>query len=160
VVSAAFLASAATSMVGSSLSGDRSGSSISSRAEGSEFGPNAYFVDSLFRSNGARAENGGDLAVRSEAGIILTRALQHGELSPADKDYLAQVVAKNTSLSPSDADTRVADVFASAKQAAETARKATAHTLLWTFLALLTGAFCASFSATIGGRQRDHVLTV
>ncbi len=28
------------------------------------------------------------------------------------------------------------------------------------FLALLIGAFCASFSATIGGRQRDNVVTV
>jgi hypothetical protein len=28
------------------------------------------------------------------------------------------------------------------------------------FLALLGGAFCASFAATIGGRQRDHVVTV
>jgi hypothetical protein len=25
------------------------------------------------------------------------------------------------------------------------------------FIALLTGAFCASLAATIGGRQRDHV---
>jgi hypothetical protein len=31
---------------------------------------------------------------------------------------------------------------------------------LWTFVALLTGAFCASFAATVGGRQRDHVPAV
>jgi hypothetical protein len=30
--------------------------------------------------------------------------------------------------------------------------------LLWAFLALLIGAFCASFAANIGGRQRDQVV--
>jgi hypothetical protein len=30
--------------------------------------------------------------------------------------------------------------------------------LYWLFLALLVGAFCASYAATLGGRQRDHVL--
>jgi hypothetical protein len=40
------------------------------------------------------------------------------------------------------------------------ARKATAHLLLWFFLALLMGAFSASYAATIGGRQRDHVKAV
>jgi hypothetical protein len=32
--------------------------------------------------------------------------------------------------------------------------------LYWTFLALLIGAFCASFAATIGGKQRDHVVAI
>jgi hypothetical protein len=161
VVSAAFLGSAATSMVGSSMSsGDRPGAVMSSQSEGSEFAPDAYFVDSLFRSNRGKSENGSDVSTRREAGIILTTALQHGELSPSDKTYLAGIVANDTGLSQSDADNRVANVFASAKQAAETARKATAHALLWIFLALLIGAFCASFSATIGGRQRDRVVTI
>jgi hypothetical protein len=44
-----------------------------------------------------------------------------------------------------------------ARQTAENLRKATARLLLWTFLALLIGAFCASYAATIGGRQRDQV---
>ena len=43
---------------------------------------------------------------------------------------------------------------------ADTTRKIVAHSLLWAFLALLIGAFCASFAATIGGRQRDHVVIV
>jgi len=36
-------------------------------------------------------------------------------------------------------------------------RSAAAQTALWTFVALLIGAFSASIAATIGGRQRDHV---
>jgi transposase InsO family protein len=47
-----------------------------------------------------------------------------------------------------------------AQEGADTARKALAHLSLWLFAALLIGAFCASFSATIGGRQRDHVKLV
>jgi len=31
----------------------------------------------------------------------------------------------------------------------------TAHTLLWLFVALLVGAFSASYAGTIGVRQRD-----
>ena len=43
--------------------------------------------------------------------------------------------------------------------AADEARRAGAKSLLWTFVALLMGAFCASVAATVGGRQRDHVLS-
>ena len=51
-------------------------------------------------------------------------------------------------------------VFDQARQAADDARKATAHGLYWLFLAMLIGAFSASYAATIGGRQRDNVLIV
>jgi len=80
-------------------------------------------------------------------------------MSAADKSYLGQLVSARTGLPQAEADKRVSDVFSNAQQSVEAARKATAHTLLWIFLALLIGAFCASFSATIGGRQRDHVVT-
>jgi hypothetical protein len=46
------------------------------------------------------------------------------------------------------------------RQTEDDGRKATAHILLWVFIALLGGAFCASYAATIGGRQRDHVQIV
>jgi hypothetical protein len=36
-------------------------------------------------------------------------------------------------------------------------RKAIAHSLYWTFVALLCGAFCASVAATIGGKERDRM---
>jgi hypothetical protein len=42
-------------------------------------------------------------------------------------------------------------------QVAEEARTTTRNASLWIFLALLTGAFCASFAATLGGKQRDDV---
>ena len=50
------------------------------------------------------------------------------------------------------------DAFGRAQQAAESVRKAVAHSMYWTFLALLVGAFCASVAATIGGQERDRVM--
>ena len=74
-----------------------------------------------------------------------------------DAAYLAQLVAARTGLSPNDAEKRVSQTIADIRQTEDELRKATAHILLWIFIALLTGAFCASYAATIGGRQRDDV---
>jgi hypothetical protein len=82
-----------------------------------------------------------------EAGAIFAHALARGEMPPADKSYLDQLVSAKTGLPQPDADKRVSDVFSSALQNLEATRKATAHTLLWVFLALLIGAFSASFNA-------------
>jgi hypothetical protein len=51
----------------------------------------------------------------------------------------------------------VTTVFADTQASAERARKALAHLSLWLFVALLSGAFAASYAGTIGGRQRDHL---
>ena len=121
--------------------------------------PSGYFVDMLFRSDSAKPD-ANDALVRGEGGRILANALRQKEIPTADKSYLSQLVATRTGLTRVDADKRVSDVFVSARQAAEAARKLLAHWLLWAFLALLIGAFCASLEATIGGRQRDHVVAV
>jgi hypothetical protein len=42
-------------------------------------------------------------------------------------------------------------------QDVERARSVAAQTALWSFLALIVGAFSASVAATIGGRQRDRL---
>jgi hypothetical protein len=113
----------------------------------------------MFRTDAAKSDAISS-SVRNEAEVIFSNALRQGSVSPADKTYLDQLVSTKTGLTQSDADKRVSDVFASAQEAAETARRAVAHSLLWTFLALLIGAFCASLSATIGGGQRDRVVVV
>jgi hypothetical protein len=128
------------------------------QAEGREFDPNEYYIDTLFRSESAKPDLNGT-SVRSEAERIFANALRQGDIS-ADKSYLAQLVAARTGLSQGDSEKRVSDIFMRAQQTADTARKAVAHSLLWAFLALLIGAFCASLAATIGGRQRDHVVIV
>ena len=159
VITAAFLASAATSMVAASSSAPRTGVTPGVKPQVQEMDPDGYFVDMLFRSDTAKPD-ANDALVRGEGGRILANALRQKEIPTADKNYLSQLVATRTGLTSADAEKRVSDVFTSAQQAAETTRKTVAHSLLWAFLALLIGAFCASLGATIGGRQRDHVVVV
>jgi hypothetical protein len=157
VVTAAFLASAATSLMGSAP--DKNNSSSTSQYQGREAGPDAYFVDSLFRTDGSKPDLDHTFAI-GEAATIFATSLKQGDLSENDKTYLDQLVVSKTGVTQSEADKRVGEAFLSAKSSAEAARKAIAHVLIWTFIALLIGAFCASFSGTIGGRQRDHVVAV
>jgi len=161
VITAAFLASAATSMAGSAASSSAPGTGLTPgvKPQIQEMDPDGYFVDMLFRSDSAKPD-ANDALVRGEGGRILANALRQKEIPTADKHYLSQLVATRTGLTNADAEKRVSDVFTSAQQAAETTRKTVAHSLLWAFLALLIGAFCASVGATIGGRQRDHVVVV
>ncbi|MGA8269973.1 MAG: hypothetical protein WB919_00310 [Candidatus Sulfotelmatobacter sp.] len=156
VVAASFLASAATSIAGGGAQPSAS-ATVAAGMEGSILSPNAYLTDSLFRSNGAVADRN-DASARGEAERILAHSMRQGNLSEGDKTYLAQMVSARTGLSPSDAANRVSAIFAQAQQSADNARRALAHLSLWLFVALLSGAFCASFAGTIGGRQRDHVI--
>jgi len=156
VATATFLTTAATYMVGEAAS--TAAGNAGNKAD-LQAGPNEYFVDSLFRSENVRADSD-PASLNREAAGIFARSLVHENLSPVDKNYLAQLVAARTGLGQPEAQKRVSDAFASAQQAVNTAREATSHALLWIFLAVLIGAFCASYAATIGGRQRDHVVAV
>jgi len=169
VIGAAFLTSAATAIVGGAASagatavGAAAGGGAAAAAQSKDSGANlnAYFVDGLFRSDRTREDD--DASVREEVTRVFANGMKQGELPAADRSYLAQVIAARTGLSQPDAEKRVADAVAQAKaaetkarEAADAARKAAAHLSLWTFLALLIGAFTASYAATVGGRQRDH----
>lgn len=164
VITASFLASAASSMIGAA--GELRGTSLSSAggadmatgaaADGQGLGAGEYFVDTLFRSSHPNPGRN-DAPDRAEARLIFANALRQGDMPAADKTYLTEVVAARTGLSQTEAANRVSEVFAAVQQAADVARKAIEHLALGIFLALLIGAFCASYAATIGGRQRDHV---
>ena len=121
--------------------------------------PHAYFIDSLFRGDGTAAQTISP-EVLGEADAIFAKALHEGSLSANDQAYLSHVISARTGINQADASSRVNATFEQSQQAADVARKALAHSLLWTFLALLIGAFCASFAATIGGKQRDHVAVI
>lgn len=156
VVSVAFLASAAASMAGSAAQARSSSEDPSASALAD---PNMYFVDSLFRSDRVGGE-AVDTAAKAEAERIFVKGLKDSQMPAEDQSYLVRLVAARTGLSQADAEKRVSDVITEGRQAEDTARKATAHFLLWLFLSLLIGAFSASFAATVGGRQRDHVKAV
>jgi hypothetical protein len=177
IVSASLLASAASSVLGTGAQATGSvvsgiGSTLTSAAgaAGNAAANNsgnlqAYFTDMLFRSDKQPADPNSP-AVVAEAGRILARSTATGEIAPADKTYVAQLIAARTSLSQADAEKRVDDTLNQAKaalakaeqaarDAADQARKAAAYLALWFFISMLVGAFSASYAATIGGRARD-----
>jgi hypothetical protein len=160
VITAAFLTSAATSMVGGAA---RAGMTGADRPESAQLrdglGSNGYLIDRLLRTT-APSSDKDNAAVRGEIGLIFANGLREGSLPPADRSYLAHLVTAKTGASESDAEKRVDDAFAEAQQTADRARKAVAHSMYWTFLALLVGAFSASVAATIGGKERDRVVVI
>jgi hypothetical protein len=155
VLTAAFLASAATSLVGGPVQRGTNGATVAA-AEPGTLNPNLYFLDTLLRSN-SLTQDRNDLSIRGDVERIFAHALSQGAMPSNDKTYLGQLVSARTGLTQADAENRVSDVFEEAQQSAERTRKALAHLSLWVFIALLSGAFCASFAGTIGGRQRDYV---
>jgi hypothetical protein len=129
---------------------------------------NDYFADMLLRSPNGQAATAPE---REEITRIIVADLAAGKINADDRSYMAQLVAKRSGMAQADAEKRVDQVYAQAQQAAadakakamaaaEQARKAAARSALWMTFALLLGAFVASFSATIGGRNRDHARVV
>lgn len=140
--------------------------------------PLGYYVDSLFRADPNRAApasaapppaNAAPPATRDqvpEVTRIFANAMQSGQLSDADRQYLGQLVSARTGLAQAEAEQRVTNAFTQlqqsldqaatkAKQAADDARKASALLALWLVVSLFVGAFVASLCATWGGRLRD-----
>jgi hypothetical protein len=122
-------------------------------------GADDYYVDTLFRGENPSVANDTQ-TVRKEAAAILANALARPDIAPQDRGYLTDLVTARTGLDRARAEARVNDTVAAARQAAETARKALAHSMYWLFASLLLGAFCGSLAATVGGRQRDNVVIV
>lgn len=179
LVTAAFLGSAISGIIGggAKLVGETAAAGVSTMAQsaavagaasgdaGGGADMTSYFVDRLFRSDQAPPSDD-PAQVAAEAGRILMNSLRTGTLADDDKAYLAQRVAERTNMSPPEAEKRVTEVYTQAtesldniknqaKEAADTARKAAATSALWTFVALLLGAFFASLAAVWGGRRRD-----
>ena len=139
--------------------------------------PMSYFVDALFRKDAAAgtavaspptsgSADATPPAALPEVSRILMNSLRTGALPADDVRYVGQVVAQRTGQSQADAEKRVNDIYtrmqtklrdaeATAREAADKARKASAYAALWLFVSLLIGAFVASLAATFGGRRRD-----
>jgi hypothetical protein len=164
VMGVIILGTAATSILGSATSGAATGAAVGG-AQAAQGAPTDYFVDTLLRPGGGAAPatgaapapaaaNNEDL--RAEVGRIFTRSLTRPEgLTPADRSYLAQVVASRTGQTPAEAEKRVTEVVNSAKAAIDEARKFTAALAGWLTLAMFAGAFAAAMAAIEGGQLRD-----
>lgn len=154
VVSAAFLASAASALVGG-------GANAVSRNRQTTPDVSNYYVDKLFRPAGvpARADVVSD-STRAEAARIMAVALRQDAAADTDRHYLIGLVAAHAGLNETAAGQQVDSVLTEERSDLDAARALAARVSLWMFLALLAGAFCSSYAATIGGRQRDNVVTV
>jgi hypothetical protein len=123
--------------------------------------PTAYFVDSLYRTDGP-STNPADPDVRAQSTRILLHDFANGDVSAPDKAYLVQLVAAHTGLAQPDAAKRVDAVIdqvraaeVKARQAADTARKSAARLAIYTALSMMVGAFIACVASALGGRRRD-----
>lgn len=155
------LISGGTQAVGSAASSALQGASQGAAANISGDDSMAYFTDKLFRSD--RPGNADERDVTGETSRILMNSLKSGELSPADRTYLAQLAASRAGISEAEAEKRVDDMVASAKEAelkvreaADAARKAAAYVSLFIAISMLIGAFIAAAAAALGGQHRDE----
>ena len=172
-VSTVAVAGAAATSMKSTGSGSANPAAFGSSVTNLVSDPASYLLDSMFRKSpgaaapiaGSSADSGGT-ASPSEIARIFMNSVQSGALSTEDAKYVAATVAAKAGITPEEAEARVKatydrlqgqirDAAVSAKQAADTARKATAYAALWLFISLLIGAFFASWGATLGGRHRD-----
>ncbi len=178
ILSAVFLASAASSLIGggASLLSSMGGglAQVAGKAAGSAgdaaksiSDPGAFITDTLMRTQ-KPAPNADPKDVTAEVGRIIATSVKNGEIAPADKTYVAQVISARTGLSQADAEKRIDDTLqqakdtaakaeAKARDAADAARSASGYAALSLVISMLIGAFCASYGAIIGGKARDHV---
>ncbi|WP_334148802.1 hypothetical protein [Hyphomicrobium sp.] len=121
----------------------------------------ASSVDTLLRPAAGGATNAPSAGAandenRAELSRLLVSATADGSLSTADRDYLAQVVAGRTGLTPDEAQKRVEEAYSSALKAVDTARKTVVAAGLATATALLVGLAAAWYAAQRGGHHRDQ----
>ena len=153
VLTAGFLTSAAATLVGEAAGAASGAAAVTATSEVSA--ADRYRIDTMLRASNPSAERNNAVAAAEIAPIIAAN-LARGSMVPADREYLAQLVAARTGVSQTEAERRVDEADRDAREAADTARKAAAHSLYWTFLALIVGAFTASLAATFGGKERDR----
>ena len=150
VVGAILLATPATSIIGGTLSGATQGAGNSAQTS-----PMSGYADMLLRSDN-RPDQQSLQDTRGEVVRLLTTDFRQGnDVNATDHDYLVKIVASRTGLSQPEAEKRVNDVIAQAKDGVEKARKAAMHTAIWLTLSLFIGAFCAALAAWEGGGTRD-----
>ena len=131
-------------------------------AQAATSGISDYLVDALFRSDRIDA-SASNQDVAAQASRILANGLRNGDVPAADRAYLAQLAAAKTGIPPAEAQKRVDDTIAAAKdaevkarQTADAARKAAAAFAIFAALSLMIGAFVACAAAAYGGNIRDE----
>jgi hypothetical protein len=155
VLGASVLGAASTHVVG----GGASGIGAAAGQAAQTVNPSRVLVDRLFRADAgaaAPASAPGANDARAEATRLWTSSFgENADLAPADRTYLARLIAAQTGMSQADAEKRVNDVIVEAKAAADRARSGAAKLAFWLTASLFFGAFAASLAAVEGGQLRD-----
>ena len=152
---------AAANAVGSAASTATVAASNVAEGAADAVDPNAYFVDTMFRSTQPAADSE---TARGEASRIFAQAaLGDGTIADEDRAYLVSVVAANTGLTPEEAQVRVdqtiANIETARQEAIEAARIARNTAIIGAFLlaaSLLASAIGAFWAAQKGGNHRDE----
>jgi hypothetical protein len=116
----------------------------------------AFDLDRLFRAE--RRPNADLDYPRSEAARILLTASSHRGVQADDRAYLVRLTAANTGVAPPDAEKRVDEAIAHAKENISRARRSAVILAFMTGAAALLGAAAAWFAACAGGQVRDGVV--
>jgi hypothetical protein len=94
-------------------------------------------------------------STRAEAARILLTASSRRGVNTEDRAYLVRLVTERTGLSQPEAERRVADVIARARENVTRARKSAVLLAFSTGAAALLGLAIAWFAAGEGGKHRD-----
>jgi hypothetical protein len=162
VLTATLLAGAGTHLLAAASAGaiPAAGAGAAQAANSSSRGD--IYVDRLLRAgpqtDGRTTGPANDqAATRAELLRIVTPAtIKGGEVSPDDRSYAARLIAARTGLPQADAEQRVNQTIAQAKDATDKARRAAAKFSLWIAISLLAGAFSGSLAAAEGGKLRNE----
>jgi hypothetical protein len=117
----------------------------------------ALDLDRLFRDQRPTRAPVDMSYVRAEAARILLTTSSHRGMLAEDRTYLVRLVERTTGLPAAEAETRVNQVAASAKQNIDRARNSGTILAFMIAAAALLGAVAAWFASVAGGRERDGI---
>jgi hypothetical protein len=112
----------------------------------------AFDIDRLFRGEKLAQI---DTQRRSEAARILLTVSGHEGMRAEDRTHLVRMVSGTTGLAQPEAEKRVAEVSASARENIRRARQSSVILAFMAGASALAGAAVAWFAAGFGGRHRD-----
>ena len=170
IITATVLAGAGTHLLAAASTGAIPAAGAGAAQVASSGNPGDVYIDRMLRTGGPlpaasstapaggapNAQTGDQASTRAELLRIIGPATTRGGIvSDADRTYAARVVAARTGLSEADAQKRVDETIAQAKDAADKARRAAMKFSLWIAISLLAGALASSFAAAEGGKLRN-----
>lgn len=162
VIGAALLGSASSAVLRAGAQGVGSAASTAAQSQSNAPGQGTDWsgiaVDTLFRNPNPQAPpapNANPQDARAEAGRILARSAARGEITDADRTYLARLVAARAGIPEAEAQARINQTITEARQTADKARKTSIVAAFLAAATLMIAAAVAWTSAVMGGQHRQ-----